>query len=289
VSRLIGPGDRLVYRVSATGALYSGQAMPVKFYTDAGLTIPANILTEAGAVISNSTVITDAYGQVPLIQFPDGVDTLYASAAGGAAWPVYARADDRLDTLAAAVAALQAARDPLVVAQLGSLLTTGEETFSRVNRTDSNNLTSGAMQLIYFTARKTESTSQLRLISGGTGTATVTLGRIGLYAIDGTGAGTLIAATANDTALLSATNTVYTKSWAAPANKVAGQRYALGTLIIGATAGSVTGMTTSAFASEMAMAPRTAGRLNSQSDLPANFTDAALATAFFYPYMAVLP
>jgi peptidoglycan/xylan/chitin deacetylase (PgdA/CDA1 family) len=110
MARLIGPDEscRVVY---VTSGLQAGKAAAAGFsvplYTDAGLTASADVLTEAGAAIAGSppTVTVDAYSRIPLIQFPDGVDTLWTSINGGPATPLYARTDDRLD---AAVTSLTA-------------------------------------------------------------------------------------------------------------------------------------------------------------------------------------
>lgn len=170
-----------------------------------------------------------------------------------------------------------------------NLLVVGEETYNRQTRVDSSGLTNGRLQLTYFTARKSETTSQVRVISGGTATATVTLARIGLYSIAANGDGTFVAATDSDTSLLASTNTLYTRSWAVPAAKVAGQRYALGVLVLAATAGSVTSVVTSGFGTELATAPRLNGIISGLSDLPASFAEAGLSTTSFLMYGAVLP
>jgi peptidoglycan/xylan/chitin deacetylase (PgdA/CDA1 family) len=107
VARLIGPDEsgRLVYRSDGTAR---SQGLVATVYSDAGGTVLANILTEAGAAISGSALTIDAYSKIPLFQFPDGVDTVYVTVAGGPLVPLYARTDDRLDALATAVTAAQA-------------------------------------------------------------------------------------------------------------------------------------------------------------------------------------
>jgi len=296
VARLIGPDEavRAVYVTSGSDkGKYAAQGMTVPLYADQGLTTGADVLTVGGSPISGSppTLTVDAYSRIPLFQFPDGVDTVWTSIGGGPAVPLYARTDDRIDGLLTRIAALEAAagQNNTLASISGNYLTVGEETFNRVTRTDTNSLTSQAMQLNYFTARKSETTTQVRVISGGVATGTPTLVRYGLYAIDGAGAGTLVAATSSDTSQLAATNTTYTKAWTTPYAKVAGQRYAVAVLTVASTAGSLTGIATSGFSAELAVAPRITGRLNSQTDLPSTFTDASLVTAFFHFYAAVLP
>lgn len=170
-----------------------------------------------------------------------------------------------------------------------SPLDAGEETFSRLNRVDSFTLTNQRLQLTYFTARKSETTTQCRVLSGGVTAATVTLIRFGLYLIAADGGGTLVASTVNDTTLLAATNTSYTRSWSAPYAKVAGQRYAFGVLSSATTAGSLTAIVTSGFTSELSIAPRVTAHLPGQADLPASFTDAGLTNTPNPFYAVVLP
>lgn len=174
---------------------------------------------------------------------------------------------------------------------LRNLITSGEETAPRHLATIASASTvSQTLRLTYFTARKSETTSQVRIYSGGTAAAaTPTVCRIGLYAIDAAGAGTLVASTANDTALFAGMNTAYTKSWSAPYAKVAGQRYALGVLVVtSATAPTLFGGALG-LAAEAAAAPRLTAQLGSQSDLPASFADASLSTGAQWHYAALLP
>jgi hypothetical protein len=113
VARLVGPdeGSREVRTINSAGLLKSKAGRSAVLYTDSGASSLANILTyPGGAAVSGSTVTIDAYSMLPLIQFPDGVDTLYAVVDGGPAWPIYARTDDRLDALAVADTAEAAAR-----------------------------------------------------------------------------------------------------------------------------------------------------------------------------------
>lgn len=169
-------------------------------------------------------------------------------------------------------------------------LASGEETFSRLSKIDSVALTNSRLQLTYFTARKSETTTQVRVISGSVAAVGATLVRVGLYLIASDGGATLVAATASDTNLFTATNTQYVKAWAASYAKVAGQRYALGILSVGASAQpTVAAIATSGFAAELAMAPRVASHLNGQTDLPSTFTDASLAATAFPYYAAILP
>lgn len=173
---------------------------------------------------------------------------------------------------------------------LTQALATGEEVLPRpeINST-AISLTSGTMRLSYFTARKTETTTQVRVWSGGTAAAaTPTVCRIGLYAIAADGTGTLVASTANDTALFAGITTAYTKSWSASYAKVAGQRYALGVLVVSAQTMPTLSGHSASLATEMLVAPIMAATVASLSDLPGSVS-ASPATGSGRPYAAVLP
>lgn len=168
-------------------------------------------------------------------------------------------------------------------------LTSGEEVFSRDFATNGTNATtSNTLRLSYFTARKSENTTGVRVLSGGTAAgATPTLCKIALFLIAANGDGTLVASTASDTSLFAATNTAYPKSWAASYAKVSGQRYALGVLVVtAATAPTLTGLAPTSTA-EMSLAPRLTGSIAAQSDMPSSFTAGSVASSFSRFYGAV--
>ncbi len=171
--------------------------------------------------------------------------------------------------------------------QTGNLLAAGEETFPRASRFDSISAFSGNLRLMMFTARKTETTTQVRMLSGTTASAGLTLARIGLYTVAANGDCTLVAPTANDTTLFGVANTAYTRAWQAPFDRVAGQRYAIGVITVGTTAGSMQGL--AGFGSENALPPRLSGQLTSQTDLPASVTEAALGSTGGALYAVLLP
>jgi hypothetical protein len=126
MARLIGPSEAsrevkaIVSAAGVTRNLFQSKAgRPATFYTDSAATQLADILTLGGAPIAGSALNIDAYSMLPLFQFPDGLELLYVVVDGGPAWPVYAREDDRLDALVAAVAAeasTRATADSAVVA-----------------------------------------------------------------------------------------------------------------------------------------------------------------------------
>lgn len=170
------------------------------------------------------------------------------------------------------------------------LLTSGEETMSRLDADTASAVTTttGNLRLTYFTARKTETTTQVRVNTGTTAAAaTPTLCRLGLYLIDSAGDGTLVASIANDTTLFAATSTAYTRSWSAPYAKTAGLRYALGILVVSGAATPTLNGATLSNGTEASIAPQVAGNISGQADLPASFS--APAGAAFRLYAAVLP
>lgn len=172
-----------------------------------------------------------------------------------------------------------------------NLITTGEETIDRRWLSQVGIVsTSGTLRLTYFTARKTETTTQVKIYTGTTAAAaTPTLCRLGLYQIASDGAGTLVASTANDTTLFAAATTAYTKSWSVSFAKVAGQRYALGVLVVsGAATPTYLGSINSS-AGVHATLPRLTASLGAQADLPGSFTDASLSGSAGYFYAEILP
>lgn len=171
-------------------------------------------------------------------------------------------------------------------------LTTGEAIFPRLACGNGITLTSGVMRLGYFTAARSETVTAIRAGTGGTAAAaTPSLVRFGLYSIAADGTGTLVASTANDTTLFSATGTAYTKAFSTPHAKVAGQRYAVGMLVVTATTapsvmgnGGIAGPIT-----EFAQAPRLSGFIGGLADLPASFTDASLTGSAGQIYAVLTP
>lgn len=91
-------------------------------------------------------------------------------------------------------------------------------------------LTSSTLFLVFFTAPISITTTQVRYIVGSAATS-VTSGSVGLYSIDASDNGTLVASVSSASAFTSA-NTVVTQSWAASTAITAGSRYAVGFLSV---------------------------------------------------------
>lgn len=173
------------------------------------------------------------------------------------------------------------------------LLASGEEVFTRRMPMSGSVLsTSQVLRLSYFTARKTETISSVRVFSGGTAAgATPTLCRVGIYTVAADGALTLIASTVNDTALFASSTTAYTRSLSASFVKQRGQRYALGILVVtGATAPTFPGIAGGVLpVTEPGMAPRISGQLAAQADLPASIAAGSVTDSQNSPYGVLVP
>jgi hypothetical protein len=181
---------------------------------------------------------------------------------------------------------------PAPVPQLARLAT-GQETYPRLLAKDASvSSASGRLRLTYWTARKTETCTQLRLISGSTAAAPApTLVRGGIYSIDSVGAGTLAAAFANDVAVFSAANTTYTKALTAALPVLAGQTYATATIVVTAAAApTISGIVNAgSVAAEYGLAEWMGFFLDGQADLPAGVALAALTASASMIYGVVLP
>jgi hypothetical protein len=174
-------------------------------------------------------------------------------------------------------------------------LTTGESTCSRIGLNSTSAVTSGVVNLTYWTAAKTETITQIRISSGGTAAAaTPTLCRVGLFTIDGSGNLTLAAAIANDTTLFAAINTEYTRTLTSSFSKVAGTRYASGVIVVTAVAAPTfygpTQVNSANVGTIQGRAPRICGAVTGQSDLPASVAVGSITSpAPRLIYMELLP
>jgi hypothetical protein len=170
-------------------------------------------------------------------------------------------------------------------------LAVGQETMDRAFCTGGSAMTSQLMRLTYFTARKTETITQIRVVTGTPGAAaTPTLIRFGIYTVAaGTQDLTLVASTANDTTLLSAATTRYTKALQASYPLVAGTRYAFAALLVSAATVPQLVTGTHNTVGEGAVEPRVAAQLSGQADLGGSYTNASLSQGGAFVYAALLP
>lgn len=172
-----------------------------------------------------------------------------------------------------------------------NLLTTGEATINRDLVGSARSLATQALHIVYFTARKTELVSQIRIASVGAAGATPSLVRIGWWTANAAGALLAsVATTVSDTALLAGATTMYTKAFSASAMKIAGQRYAVGVLVVTATtAPTIAAGTWSSNVSEFGQSPRRAGFVAAQADLPATVASGSISDAANPLYAVLLP
>jgi hypothetical protein len=148
---------------------------------------------------------------------------------------------------------------------------------------------SGQLRLSFFTAIKTETVTKVASISQ-SAAASPTLCRIGIYSVDGSGDGTLVASMASDTTMWNAGNTRFERALSASWAKTAGQRYAVGALFVGTSGPNLVCTTSQSGAgTSLALAPRRSGVLVGQTDLPASFTNAGLSVSGHYGYFELLP
>jgi hypothetical protein len=93
VTRLLGPADseRLAVRFSTSGDMESATGLTATVYSDDDGTTLANILTEDGDPVTGARVTIGDFSLFPVIQYPDGADTVYVTIAGGPLTAVRAR------------------------------------------------------------------------------------------------------------------------------------------------------------------------------------------------------
>lgn len=174
-----------------------------------------------------------------------------------------------------------------------AVLTVGEGVYDRA-RVAANTIamTSQLLRISYFTARKTETKVSVRMESGAVAAAaTPTLVRVGVWTADDAGALlSQVAATPNDTALLAAATTSYTKAFSASYAQVAGTRYAVGLLVVtGATVPQMPGYSGVLLAASYGTSPRQSGFISAQADLPATAAAGGITNSTARLYFELLP
>lgn len=146
--------------------------------------------------------------------------------------------------------------------------------------------TAGKADFITFTPVVNMTVTKLSAMTSGTAWTGHTLARMGLYTVDSAGAVTLVAQTAADATLFTAAQTVYqrvldtTGGFPASYSLVAGQRYAVGVIGVGQTAGQLRGGSSSSVLAQRT--PIMGGTIGTGlTDLPATGTIAATGN---YPW-----
>lgn len=154
----------------------------------------------------------------------------------------------------------------------------GAESMLRTNALTEQTLPSGQLNLAYFTAKRTETVTNVYAHTGSAAAAaTPTLCRMGLYSVSPTGDLTLVASAANDTTKFAATYSLVTMALSASYNLVAGQRYAIGALIVSTAATpTLLGAFFDLSAGLCNLSPRISGAIAGESDLPSTILSAAV-------------
>jgi hypothetical protein len=165
-------------------------------------------------------------------------------------------------------------------------LTVGEATMSRRYINGSSAASSGTMTLAFFTARKSETITQVRTITGSQNQTAATLQRIAVYSVDDAGNLSLIASTPSDLTLWAAANTAYTEAFTSSFAKVRGNRYAVGVLCVGDSPSFLGGQAPSA---ESFAPPMLSARVTGLSDIPSTVVVANLAASPLAPYAVLTP
>lgn len=146
-------------------------------------------------------------------------------------------------------------------------------------------LTSQRIQWGYLTPAVTTLATNVSAATGGTAAATITLIRFGIYTVATNGDLALVASTANDVTLFTATATLYTKALSSPFTLNGGQRYAVGVLVVATTAPSL--YCSNGLGGINALAPRLAGHQSGQTDLPASTPAGSVANNGIIPWLAL--
>lgn len=169
------------------------------------------------------------------------------------------------------------------------LVTTGQESMNRGFAFQSVAIGTGSLRLTFFTARKTETYTQLKTYCGSTAaSATPTLCKMGMYRLESNGDVTRIAQTANDTSLWSVAGNEFTKQTEASFTLTSGIRYALATLqVTSGTPATLAGM--SLTNTIIGSTSPVMCKLSTQSDLPSSITASGQTQTGVRVYGEALP
>lgn len=169
-------------------------------------------------------------------------------------------------------------------------LAVGETTIRRLEVASSAVvISSGNIRLTHFTATKTETISQVSVVSGNTAAAaTPTKIQLCVYSVADNGDMSLVASTPNDTTLFAAANTLYTKAFSASFMKLKGQRYAFGVFIETAVA-TPTFLGAISYSQLTPVEPKLASFIGSQSAIPSSISNGSLLVSSQITYAALLP
>jgi hypothetical protein len=168
-------------------------------------------------------------------------------------------------------------------------LASGEPTMPRLNASGNVTMPNGNFRVAFFTARKTETVTQVRTVTNSQGQVGATLLRIGVYSVDASDNLTLIASTAHDATLWAAASTAYTKALSASFSKVRGTRYAIGAIEVGTSQAANLIGDISLSGAETAVLPHICAVMTGQTDLPASVAVGSLVASGTALYAVLLP
>jgi hypothetical protein len=157
-------------------------------------------------------------------------------------------------------------------------LAAGETCLPRLNIGNGPTLISQKLQLTYWTAARTETINNIGTFTGATAAgATPTYCAMGCYSVAANGNVTLLGACANDTTLFATTFTEYIRAVTTPFQKVQGQRYAFGILVISAAAMPVIDGYNGTVL-KPSIAPMLTSSITGQATLPASVASGSLGS-----------
>jgi hypothetical protein len=161
----------------------------------------------------------------------------------------------------------------------GELVTNGETLYPRYGTAESSSgFLTERLALTYFIPQRTESVTEV-IISGGAIVASgLTFAKIGVFSEATNGDLALVGVTADlHTSLFSSAYGTYTESFTSGFTKTAGQRYALGVLLIGTTMPNFYG----ASCGYQGAAPKVSGYVDSETTMPTSITNGSINVGTF--------
>jgi hypothetical protein len=170
------------------------------------------------------------------------------------------------------------------------------ETFTRdTNALGANALSGGRRYLLFFTADEAVSFSQFDIWTGAGAPGTISACRVGLYTVDGSNNLALVARTANDTTMLAAASTEYTRNldttggFPSSYSLVEGSRYAAAFYVSVSSGGTPTVLGGVGIANLLATSPRVTGFDNGAgTDLNTSIAAASVSAVAQFFYIAGL-
>lgn len=164
-------------------------------------------------------------------------------------------------------------------------LNPGATTFDRHLLSSNTNVALGAasgnLRLMYFTSPRADTWNTVGWTGGTVAAGALpTLVRFGIYTVASNGDLTLVASTANNTALFAVASTPGTQALTASYASIAGQRYAVGVLVVSAAAiPSIQGASLNQGTLQASLPPRITGVVAGQADLPLNILAGSVAVS----------